>query len=115
LIYNRDAESWRKKSKCGLTQKKARSNNVIEDELEKDLPKTFVVRKGEIPRELQEVLMDLRRCFYPNTAMKLEDNSKIDLKTYLKAAKYYNVTHLIALQNSNLSNSRLTQETTSES
>jgi len=49
--------------------------------------------------------MDLRKCYYPNTSMKLEDNSKIDLKTYLKSAKYYNVTHLVALQHNNLSKS----------
>jgi hypothetical protein len=57
-----------------------------------------VVKKGDCPSELQEVVYDLRRCFYPNTAMKLEDNNKLNIKTYIKAARYYNVTHLVALQ-----------------
>ena len=47
--------------------------------------------------------MDIRRCLYPNTAMKLEDSNKIPIRTYLKTAKVYNVTHLVALQNNNKS------------
>lgn len=45
----------------------------------------------------------MRKCFYPNTAMKLEDSNKLAIKSYLKAAKYYHVSHLIAFQQSNLS------------
>jgi hypothetical protein len=60
----------------------------------------FVIKKGDCPAELHETVHDLRKCFYPNTAMKLEDNNKISLKTYLKAARYYNVTHLVAIQSS---------------
>lgn len=50
---------------------------------------------------MKELTQDLRKCFYPNTAMKLEDSNKMNVKSYLKAAKYYNVNHLIALQHSN--------------
>ena len=32
--------------------------------------------------------------------MKLEDTNKMSIKSYLKAAKYYNVNHLITLQHS---------------
>lgn len=45
----------------------------------------------------------MRKCFYPNTAMKLEDSNKLAIKSYLKAAKYYQVSHLIAFQQSNQS------------
>ena len=50
---------------------------------------------------MKDLTLDLRKCFYPNTAMKLEDTNKLNVKSYLKAAKYYNVNHLIALQHSN--------------
>lgn len=63
------------------------------------MPKIFVVKKGACPLELKETAYDIRKCFYPNTAMKLEDNNNITFKTYLKTAKYYNVTHLVAFQN----------------
>ena len=33
--------------------------------------------------------------------MKLEDGPKINLKIYLKTARQYNVTHLVALQYNN--------------
>jgi hypothetical protein len=56
---------------------------------------------------MQETVQDLRKCFYPNTAMKLEDSTKIDLKSYLKTARFYNVTHLVALQHNNSSTFRL--------
>jgi hypothetical protein len=84
-------------------------------ELEKELPKVFVIKKGECSGELQETVHDLRKCFYPNTAMKLEDNNKLSIKTYLKAARYYNVTHLVAVQSSKESTSAFMQETTSDS
>jgi hypothetical protein len=41
--------------------------------------------------------------------MKLEDNNKLSIKTYLKAARYYNVTHLAALQSSKESTFSLNQ------
>jgi hypothetical protein len=43
----------------------------------------------------------MRKSFYPNTAMKLEDSNKMSVKSYLKAAKYYNVNHLVTLQSMN--------------
>lgn len=65
---------------------------------EKNLPKTFVFKKGKVSDECKELALDFRKCFYPNTAMKLEDSNKLAIKSYLKAAKYYSVTHLIAFQ-----------------
>ena len=35
--------------------------------------------------------------------MKLEDANKLAIKSYIKAARYYRVTHLIAFQQSNQS------------
>ena len=66
--------------------------------MEKELPRVFVVGKGDCSPELAETVHDIRRCLYPNTAMKLEDKSKMPLKTYMRAARVYNVTHLIVLQ-----------------
>jgi hypothetical protein len=57
-----------------------------------------VIKKGDVPAELNETVHDLRRCFYPNTAMKLEDNNKMNMRHFMRAAKFYNVTHLVALQ-----------------
>ena len=49
---------------------------------------------------MHDLTLDIRKCFYPNTAMKLEDSNKISVKSYLKAAKYYNVNYLVTLQHS---------------
>jgi hypothetical protein len=57
-----------------------------------------VIKRGDVPAELSETVHDLRKCFYPNTAMKLEDNNKMNIKHFMRAAKFYNVTHLVALQ-----------------
>jgi hypothetical protein len=40
--------------------------------------------------------MDFRICMYPNTAMRLEDSSKLKLKDYVKSARQYGVTHMVA-------------------
>lgn len=42
--------------------------------------------------------------------MKLEDSNKLSIKSYLKAAKYYQVSHLIAFQQNNNSNIYLISE-----
>ena len=62
------------------------------------MPKTFVFKKGKVSDSCKDLALDFRKCFYPNTAMKLEDSNKLAIKSYLKAAKYYEVTNLIAFQ-----------------
>ena len=57
-------------------------------------------KKGDCSDTCKELAKDFRKCFYPNTAMNLEDSNKLAIKSYLKAAKYYSVTHLLAFQQS---------------
>lgn len=63
-----------------------------------------------MPLPLSQTTMDLRKCFYPHTAMKLESTRKMSVKSYYKAAKYYNVTHLLALQRASNSKSNFILE-----
>lgn len=67
---------------------------------EKDVPKAFVFKKGKCNETCKDLALDFRKCFYPHTAMKLEDSNKLAIKSYLKAAKYYSVSHLVAFQQS---------------
>ena len=46
----------------------------------------------------------MRKCMYPNTAMNLQDSSTLKLASYVRAAKYYKVSHLISFNNKNNSN-----------
>lgn len=52
---------------------------------------------------------------YPNTAMKLEDSSKHKLKDYVKSARQFGVTHLVAYHRFKTSTSPVMQKATSGS
>jgi hypothetical protein len=56
----------------------------------------FIFKKGKVSDPLKQVVSDMRNSLYPNTAMKLQDSSKLKLSAYVRASKYYGVTHLIA-------------------
>lgn len=56
---------------------------------EDNIPKAFVFKQGRVNETCKDLTLDFRKCFYPNTAMKLEDSNKLAIKSYLKAAKYY--------------------------
>jgi hypothetical protein len=43
----------------------------------------------------------MRKCVYPNTAMNLQDSSTLKLSSFVRAAKHYQVSHLIAFNTSN--------------
>lgn len=52
----------------------------------------------------------MRKCMYPNTAMNLQDSSTLKLASYVRAAKYYKVSHLISFNNKNNSSDPLIQK-----
>lgn len=56
----------------------------------------FVFKKGKVSNTMKELVHDYRNCMYPNTAMKLEDSSRLKLKDFVKSARQFGVTHLVA-------------------
>lgn len=63
---------------------------------ERWLPLAFVFKKGKVSGTMKELVQDFRKCMYPNTAMKLEDASRLKMKDYAKSARQFGVSHMVA-------------------
>ena len=59
-----------------------------------ETPKLFIVKRGEVPRPIKELVQDMRLLFYPNAAMKLKESEKNKLKDFLNASKVYGISHM---------------------
>ncbi|KZT41995.1 Brix-domain-containing protein [Sistotremastrum suecicum HHB10207 ss-3] len=60
------------------------------------LPKSFVVRHGQVGESVTQLVRDIRKVMEPNTASRLKERSRNKLKDYLTIAPSLHVTHLLA-------------------
>lgn len=56
-----------------------------------DIPRSFVVKNGKVNKNLQTLVMDLRKLMSPYTALSLKDGSKANLKDYAAVAGHVGV------------------------
>lgn len=86
--------------------KKGDKDNV-EEEKEVDLgPRSLIVRRGKVGKNVRSLIMDLRNAFGPNTASKVKERTSNTLKEFLHACSVLAVTHLVTLtQNTKKSSS----------
>ncbi|XP_042516688.1 peter Pan-like protein [Macadamia integrifolia] len=61
------------------------------------IPKSFVFSRGKLPSSLKKLQMDLRKLMLPNTALKLKEKKRNNLKDFLNVAGPMGVTHFLML------------------
>lgn len=61
-------------------------NGIIDPHDRLDIPRSFVVRKGKINKNLKELIRDIRKLMSPYTALKLKDSNKASMKDYVAVA-----------------------------
>ena len=61
------------------------------------MPKSFVIHRSEISKDLKALEMNLREMMYPFTAMKLKEAGKAKIKEILHTTKNFGVTNLLML------------------
>ncbi|KAG8865386.1 hypothetical protein FRB96_000276 [Tulasnella sp. 330] len=61
-----------------------------------NIPKSFVVKHGEMGTSLTQLVRDVRKVMEPNTATRLKERSNNRLKDYIVMAPALKVSHLIA-------------------
>ncbi|KAG8690572.1 hypothetical protein FRC11_010699 [Ceratobasidium sp. 423] len=61
------------------------------------VPKSIVVKHGQVGPALSQLVRDLRKVMEPNTASRLRERKRNKLKDYLVIAPTLGVTHIIAL------------------
>lgn len=91
--------------KEGGRRKKSRTHKPIEDEVEQEeVPKTFVIKRGDIGIYLKELLQDIRELMYPFTAVKLKESKRNTIRDFLSAAGIFGVSHMLMLTQTEIAN-----------
>ncbi|KAF8580686.1 Brix-domain-containing protein [Ramaria rubella] len=61
-----------------------------------DVPKSFIIKHGQVGASLTQLVRDMRKVMEPNTATRLKERSRNKLKDYLTLAPALKVSHLLA-------------------
>ncbi|KAJ8904563.1 hypothetical protein NDN08_001081 [Rhodosorus marinus] len=57
------------------------------------IPRSFVIRRGELPVSLKDLVPDMRRMFMPHTALHLKERKKGKMKDYFGVAGRLGISH----------------------
>ncbi|KAF5358041.1 hypothetical protein D9756_001721 [Leucocoprinus leucothites] len=60
------------------------------------VPKSFIIKHGQVGSSLTQLVRDIRKVMEPNTASRLKERHRNKLKDYLTMAPALQVTHLLA-------------------
>ncbi|KAK0228135.1 Brix domain-containing protein [Armillaria fumosa] len=60
------------------------------------VPKSFVIKHGQVGASIAQLVRDMRKVMEPNTASRLRERNRNKLKDYLTLAPALQVTHLLA-------------------
>ncbi|KAG6817082.1 hypothetical protein H0H87_012850 [Tephrocybe sp. NHM501043] len=60
------------------------------------VPKSFIIKHGQVGASLTQLVRDVRKVMEPNTASRLKERNRNKLKDYLTMAPALQVTHLLA-------------------
>ncbi|KAG6909842.1 hypothetical protein DXG01_015115 [Tephrocybe rancida] len=63
---------------------------------EAGVPKSFIIKHGQVGASLTQLVRDVRKVMEPNTASRLKERNRNKLKDYLTMAPALQVTHLLA-------------------
>lgn len=55
----------------------------------------FIIKRGKVPNTMKTLVSDFREIMYPYTSMNLRENDKTTMKDYMKAAGYYQMSHMV--------------------
>ena len=90
--------------KKGGFRKKTRTHVEEKDEDDDYVPRSFIIKRGQIGKHVGHLLTDFRNCMYPNTAVNLKERRSNNLKDFLSVAGLYGVTHMMIFTSTDKSN-----------
>ncbi|KAF9239672.1 Brix domain-containing protein [Melanogaster broomeanus] len=70
---------------------------VATSEAQDSVPKSFIIKHGQVGSSLAQLVRDLRKVMEPNTATRLKERSRNKLKDFLTMAPALKVSHLVAV------------------
>ncbi|CEM22015.1 unnamed protein product [Vitrella brassicaformis CCMP3155] len=84
-------------AKKGARRRKRRTHVVQSDEAFKNLPKSFVFKKGRVTPSVRLLVQDLRKLMAPFTALRLREARVQKVRDFINVAGVFGVTHLVML------------------
>ncbi|KAI9299242.1 Brix-domain-containing protein [Neoconidiobolus thromboides FSU 785] len=75
--------------------KKTRTHVAPDAEEVKKIPKSFVIKSGNVGNTVAALVKDVRKVMEPNTATNLREQKRNKLKDYLQVAGQYGVSHMM--------------------
>ena len=83
--------------RVGSRRKKTKTHVKETEEQMDSVPKSMVVKRTSLDRDLKLLEKELREILYPFTAMKYKESTKIRLKEVLNGAKAFGVKNLFLM------------------
>jgi len=83
--------------RVGRRRKKTRTEkkeDVAEDEFQK-VPKCFVLRRGDVPNAVKELIKDFRQVMQPNCAGKLRESKSNRVEDFVAVSGQLGVSHIV--------------------
>ncbi|KAF8905992.1 Brix domain-containing protein [Gymnopilus junonius] len=79
-----------------MARKRKTRTHVKEDTKPANVPKSIIIKHGQVGHSLSQLVRDVRKVMEPNTASRLKERSRNKLKDFLTIAPALQVTHLLA-------------------
>ncbi|KAJ2385462.1 rRNA-binding ribosome biosynthesis protein, partial [Coemansia sp. RSA 2611] len=79
----------------GHSRKKKRTHVVPTQEELAQIPRSLVVRSGEMGRTVSALVSDVRRVMEPHTAVKLRERKSNKIKDYVAVSSQLGLSHLL--------------------
>ena len=81
-----------------MVNKKKRRTHVVKELQEYDeVPKSMIIKRTDLPKDMNLLKRDLREMMYPFTAMNFKESTKLKIKEILAATKNFGVKNLMFL------------------
>ena len=81
--------------KHGSRKKKTRTHKAVTEDEVNSVPKSMVIKRSVLPKDVKLLLKDFRYLVYPYTAMKLKESRRMKMKDICKAAYNFGVRNLV--------------------
>lgn len=90
--------------KKGSRRKKTKTHKEITEQEYDSVPKSIVMKRTDLPKEMKLFEKNLREMLYPFTALKLKENTKLKIKDVLATSKNFGVDKLLFLSSNDRAN-----------
>lgn len=83
--------------RIGSRRKKTKTHVLQTEEQLDEVPKSMIIKRTTLSKDLKELKKELREVLYPFTAMKYKESTKYTFKEILNGAKAFGVKNLMMM------------------